>query len=235
MKTNKEIVTEIIEDLENTLGLNWPKRSVAKVNRERLIECWSEYRKDPDWKYYGYTNHSSLSELYKKLFQGLIKQSNKQSWKVYIFNLYNYKYCSKCKSLQELVEFSNSNAAIDNKQPVCKSCSSISRKEYYKINKETENISSSKYKKEHRAQCNATNTKRQAAKLNRTPSWLTKQDFKDIEKIYVKAKELELQDGIKYHVDHIIPLQGRLVSGLHVPSNLQILTSTENLSKSNTY
>lgn len=67
--------------------------------------------------------------------------------------------------------------------------------------------------------------------LNRTPKWLTKQDKIAIRAIYDAAVTKSNETGEVYHVDHIIPLRGKLVSGLHVPSNLQILTAEENLKK----
>lgn len=67
---------------------------------------------------------------------------------------------------------------------------------------------------------------RHTAKLKRTPIWLTKSDKLEIELIYKIAARVSKETGIKYHVDHEIPLQGEFVSGLHVP---------ENLSKSNNF
>lgn len=80
---------------------------------------------------------------------------------------------------------------------------------------------------------NANTRKRQAAKLNATPTWLTPEQIAEMRDIYILAKQLEAKDGIPRHVDHIIPLQGDNVSGLHVPCNLQILTADENIKKSN--
>jgi len=75
--------------------------------------------------------------------------------------------------------------------------------------------------------------KRRSAKLQRTPKWLTKDDLWLIEEAYSLTQLRTNLFGIDWHVDHIIPLQGKLVSGLHVPSNIQVIFATENVKKSN--
>lgn len=74
-----------------------------------------------------------------------------------------------------------------------------------------------------------------AAKDDRTPKWLTDQDKEVMRNIYKIAHKMSQEQNIKYEVDHIIPLRGKKVSGLHVPSNLQIITEAENQSKGNKY
>lgn len=82
---------------------------------------------------------------------------------------------------------------------------------------------------------NAKWMKRDSAKKNRTPSWLTPDELWMIEQAYDIAALRTKMLGINFHVDHIIPLQGKTVSGLHVPWNLQVITAKENQIKSNHY
>jgi len=113
----------------------------------------------------------------------------------------------------------------------------IAKKQQEWNNSNKNNIS--KYQKEYRknnqGKRNAIRAKYRAAKIQRTPHWLTKEDLKQIELIYIKARQLTVDTGVKHHVDHIIPLQGENVSGLHVIQNLQIITASENCSKGNKY
>ena len=80
---------------------------------------------------------------------------------------------------------------------------------------------------------NAAEGKRRAIQLSACPSWLTQDDVALIDSTYAVARWLTLTCFQKYHVDHIVPLQGSSVCGLHVPWNLQVLSATENMSKGN--
>ena len=70
-------------------------------------------------------------------------------------------------------------------------------------------------------------------KQKATPPWLTEEHKNQIKIFYVKSKKLTIETGVQYSVDHIIPLKGKLVCGLHVPWNLQVITHRENCSKNN--
>lgn len=76
---------------------------------------------------------------------------------------------------------------------------------------------------------------RQAAKQNATPSWLTQEQKNNMIEMYWLANDLKAVSGQEYHVDHIIPLRGKNICGLHVPWNLQILPADLNLSKGANY
>ena len=92
---------------------------------------------------------------------------------------------------------------------------------------------SAEWKRRNRGHVNAKCAERRHAKALRTPSWLAEQDFTDMAKFYTLADELSCAYGFPWHVDHIIPLRGKFVSGLHVPANLQVIPGSDNMRKGN--
>jgi 5-methylcytosine-specific restriction endonuclease McrA len=66
-----------------------------------------------------------------------------------------------------------------------------------------------------------------------TPTWLTKEERLRMRELYVQARKMTELTRERYVVDHIVPLRGEFVCGLHVPWNLRVITQDENLKKSN--
>jgi len=85
-----------------------------------------------------------------------------------------------------------------------------------------------------REKYNATSAKYRAAKIQAIPLWFNDEKV-EIDKVYTQSKWLAEQTGVPHHVDHIVPLQGKNVCGLHCLSNLQIIPAKENISKSNSW
>lgn len=65
-----------------------------------------------------------------------------------------------------------------------------------------------------------------------TPEWA---DLRAIATIYAAAKEMTAAIGVEHHVDHIVPLRGLHVCGLHVEYNLQVIPALDNVRKRNTW
>jgi hypothetical protein len=107
---------------------------------------------------------------------------------------------------------------------------------YAKGYREANSASISDYLKNWRS-CNkarvrALTAKYDAAKLQRTVPWA---DDEKIAEIYEIAKKVTAQTGVSHHVDHVIPIQGKNVSGLHHQDNLRVIPWSENRSKSNKF
>jgi hypothetical protein len=131
-----------------------------------------------------------------------------------------------------------------------KSDISLKKQAYYLENKERIDARNIAYNKKNRIKLSkkeaewrsenrgnvAANIRRyQVAKMNRTPLWLTDFDKLKIKCMYSVASMLTRENKETWHVDHIIPLQGKNVSGLHVPSNLQAIRGEENMAKHNKF
>ena len=95
----------------------------------------------------------------------------------------------------------------------------------YIANQKTQSERWKRWRLKNKDKQNAKSNMEKAAKLQRIPPWA---NLEAIKQFYLNRPE-------GYHVDHIIPLRGKTVSGLHILENLQYLPAKENLAKSNKF
>lgn len=117
--------------------------------------------------------------------------------------------------------------------PIFCSNSKVAEAKYRTNNPEKVREISLKSKRKHSGRVNAENMARHLAKTQQTPRWLSDTQRKEIRSFYIEAQRLKALTGIQFHVDHIIPISGEAVRGLHVPWNLQVLPYYDNISKGN--
>jgi hypothetical protein len=75
--------------------------------------------------------------------------------------------------------------------------------------------------------------RRKINKKSRTPLWHGELDEFVFCEALTLASERGDATGIKWHVDHMIPLLGKKASGLHVAGNLQVIPAAMNMEKHN--
>ena len=170
------------------------------------------------------------------------------------------KTCKKCQQSKPLSSFSKNERYADGHVTWCKECHREANQAWYAKNKDrnkqraiewakanpeaakaankrhnekNKEIRAAKYaewQKANRPKRNAVQARRKATLLRATPAWA---DQDAITRIYAEAMRQQEETGIRKHVDHIVPLQSKIVSGLHCESNLRVMPATSNISKSN--
>lgn len=146
-----------------------------------------------------------ISALLKRIFPDRVSATGGDKVCTYLLGKINRKVCPKCKQVLPTSNFHTNTSKKTGLSTWCIYCD----KQFRKDNPEFTRASSARYK---------------AAVLQRTVSF----DQEGIVEFYKNCPK-------GYHVDHIIPLQGRNVSGLHILSNLQYLPAKENMQKNNKY
>ena len=155
------------------------------------------------------------------------------------------KLCSMCcieKPLQEFAKLTKIKSGIAGH---CKDCDRKRARAYYLKNKEKAQARTEAYRKEnldkHRIyskrhyetnkhQYRQREMAYQLAKRQQAPDWLTKAHQVEMEGVYQFCQIFS-----DFQVDHIVPIRGKQISGLHVPWNLRAITRSENAQKSNSF
>lgn len=155
------------------------------------------------------------------------------------------KICSKCKISKEYSEYAKDNSRTDGYSYVCKTCKKskynenrdsilLEKAEYYQLNRDKLIQKACAYgvewRKRNKDKVNYYNSKKRIRKLNRSCDVDPR-----IKMMYGLAKRLSNCLQVPFHVDHVVPLQGQLVSGLHVFDNLQVITAKQNYKKNNKF
>jgi len=154
------------------------------------------------------------------------------------------KKCTNCQEIKPLESFYKYKPARDGRDSWCKVCKKAYVKRYqggpYRDAKNKQNLEYRMKNPErtreiiknwslrNKPACREKIRKYQAKKFGRAPKWLSKDHRAQMKYIYATCPE-------GYEVDHIVPLQGKNVSGFHVPWNLQILPAELNRSKGNKF
>jgi hypothetical protein len=159
------------------------------------------------------------------------------------------KLCSTCSVEKPVSEFyKQTTRGTYGVRGSCKACDNLKKQSYraklgetlklrkkqeYSKNRESRLAQKKEYRQSNRGKINALVAARKKVIKQRTPKWVTKEELWLIKEAYELAALRTKMFNFSWHVDHVLPLQGETVSGLHVPNNLQVIPGKENVRKGN--
>lgn len=171
------------------------------------------------------------------------------------------KCCQSCRQTKPASEYSRDVSRRDGLRTACKLCTKKHKAEYRKRNKQRISEADAAYREKNRSAVNSAvarwRKKNPEKARQSTKNWATANPWKvtaysvarfkyvavatprwadrqAIDSAYELAAILS-RSGVKFEVDHIVPLQSNIVCGLHCEENLRVITRRENRSKGNRF
>jgi len=207
---------------ENNKDLERKRKKLYRKNNVEKIRIYQhKWRKANPNRVKRYSiNWDKANPQKRQLLNLRWRMRNSDKWAEYQHNYYLKNKKKRCEYSRQWCISHPSHAKNYMKKWICDNRSRING-----YNKKWRQLNPGKF--------TAAKTLYRIRKIYSTPSWLTKEQYKQIESFYIEAHRLTKETGIKYSVDHIWPIRGKDFVGLHVPWNLRVISFSENCRKNN--
>jgi len=159
-----------------------------------------------------YFGSSCTVKLQKVFGASITSKPSGMSINTFLLLEFGFKRCAVCADILNVDSFCKNMSEAIGYSSKCRDCTSEQRKLIA-------------------PEINALTAKRRATKKHAKPQWLSREQEQKMLSYYSEARKKSKETGIDYQVDHIVPLQGKNVCGLHVPWNLQVITADDNRRK----
>ncbi len=226
--TNEELTVKLLDkvgwDYDLLLNPGHYKSTKDLLAGELILAIFSTNSTVEAAKYLGiaYKTIVTLSPRFLQPVFGILNGGG-ETWKFRFLHELNLKYCVACKELLSYAEFHKDNSNTSGCHGYCKKCRVELNAEQYRT-ESTQEAHQRSYQKNY-FKILERNQHYKGERALRVPKWSQTEQIIDF---YSKCPR-----GM--HVDHIVPLKGELVSGLHVMQNLQYLSAEENMQKGNRF
>jgi hypothetical protein len=211
----QEVITLILKNFNKSYNdIAKPKHGKSpEISYGDLISAFVKYNSAKEARVHLGLAEQTMNRILKKCFPEVKLMGGGQTWSHYLLTSVDHKKCFKCEKIKPIEDFLKEGSCkecrhIYNTTEIRRQANRIHQQDFYHSNKEYFRQKKAKYR---------------AIKINACPKWA---DLEAIKQFYYNCP-------IEHHVDHIIPLQGKYVCGLHVEYNLQYLPASENCKKSN--
>lgn len=218
-------IDKIVDQILSTVGMKYTDKLSPRsgILLGEIVQSLITFESMQDAAIAFDKTDSAFENLIRRNLKSIfVSKTGNESWDNYLLGLLDLRKCSCCKELKHIDLFYKN---VLTKSSRCRVCCDFNTNINRPKHRESNRLRSKRHYLLNKHDYILKASKRRRLLYTAMPPWA------DLGKL----KEVYQQCPKGYHVDHIIPLQGDLVCGLHVENNLQYLLAEDNLKKSNKF